>query len=167
MSAFVLLALVALQRLAELVVARRNTKQLISEGATEIGAAHYPLIVSLHSAWLMALFAWAVFAPAPINMTWLLIYLVLQAFRLWVMVSLGRFWTTRIIVPRNAPLVRRGPYRFLRHPNYTVVVLEIAVLPLVIGAWPLAIVFSLLNAGILWMRITVENRSFESRVPLV
>ena len=166
MSAFILLTLVALQRLAELVMAYRNTKRLMQAGATEIGAAHYPLIVSVHAAWLLALVAWAVFVPQHLSMPWLLVYIALQAFRLWVMLTLGRFWTTRIIVPREMPLIRRGPYRFLRHPNYVVVALEIAVLPLVIGAWPLSMIFSLLNAAILKVRITAENRSFELRVPM-
>ena len=166
MSAFILLTLVALQRLAELMMAHRNTKRLMQAGATEIGAAHYPLIVSVHAAWLLALVAWAVFVPQHLSMPWLLVYIALQAFRLWVMLTLGRFWTTRIIVPREMPLIRRGPYRFLRHPNYVVVALEIAALPLVIGAWPLAIIFSLLNAAILKLRITAENRSFELRVPM-
>jgi methyltransferase len=166
MGAFVLLALVALQRLADLVVARRNTKRLMQAGATEIGAAHYPLIVSVHAAWLLALVAWAVFVPQHLSMLWLLVYIALQVLRLWVMLTLGRFWTTRIIVPREMPLICRGPYRFLRHPNYVVVALEIAALPLVIGAWPLAIIFSLLNAAILKVRITAENRSFELRVPM-
>ena len=166
MSAFILLTLVALQRLAELVMAYRNTKRLMQAGATEIGAAHYPLIVSVHAAWLLALVAWAVFVPQHLSMPWLLVYIALQAFRLWVMLTLGRFWTTRIIVPREMPLIRRGPYRFLRHPNYVVVALEIAVLPLVIGAWPLSMIFSLLNAAILKVRITAEHRSFELRVPM-
>ena len=166
MSAFILLTLVALQRLAELVMAYRNTKRLMQAGATEIGAAHHPLIVSVHAAWLLALVAWAVFVPQHLSMLWLLVYIALQVLRLWVMLTLGRFWTTRIIVPREMPLIRRGPYRFLRHPNYVVVALEIAVLPLVIGAWPLAIIFSLLNAAILKVRITAENRSFELRVPM-
>jgi methyltransferase len=166
MSAFILLTLVVLQRLAELVVAHRNTKLLMHAGATEIGAAHYPLIVSVHAAWLLALFAWVALVAQPLSTAWLLVYIALQVFRLWVMLTLGRFWTTRIIVPREMPLIRRGPYRFLRHPNYVVVGFEIAVLPLVIGAWPLAIIFSLLNAAILKVRITAENRSFESRVPM-
>ena len=166
MSAFILLTLVALQRLAELVMPHRNTKRLMQAVATEIGAAHYPLIVSVHAAWLLALVAWAVFVPQHLSMLWLLVYIALQVLRLWVMLTLGRFWTTRIIVPREMPLIRRGPYRFLRHPNYVVVALEIAALPLVIGAWPLAIIFSLLNAAILKVRITAENRSFELRVPM-
>lgn len=167
MFAFTILGLVSLQRLAELIIANRNTMRLMSEGAKEVGESHYPVLVALHVAWLGALFLWAALVPVTIHMGWLVAYLALQAFRLWVMLSLGRFWTTRIIVPRNVGLVRRGPYRFVRHPNYIAVVLEIAILPFLIGAWPVAIVFSVLNAGILWVRITAENRSFESRVSLI
>jgi methyltransferase len=162
-AAFILLALVSLQRLAELIISDRNTKRLLADGAKEIGAGHYPFIVAVHTTWLIALFVWVGTSSPALSTSWLLVYIALQVFRLWVMVSLGRFWTTRIIVPRAAPLVRRGPYRFMRHPNYVVVVLEIAVLPLVVGAWPLVVVFSALNACALWVRIKAENRSFLSR----
>jgi len=159
----ILLLLVTGQRLLELVIARRNTRQLLADGGYEIGRAHYPLIVVLHSCWLAALWVvWltgaAVLMPVP-----LIGYLLVQPLRIWVMSSLGRFWTTRIIVVPAAPLVRRGPYRFLSHPNYLVVVLEIALLPLALGTWQLAVLFSLANAGILWIRLTVEAASLRQR----
>jgi methyltransferase len=154
-AAVVILALVTAQRLAELVIARRNTRALLARGAFEIGAAHYPLIVALHAAWLAALW---IFAPGQ-AIAWPLIgvFVVLQALRLWVLASLGGRWTTRIIILPDAPLVTGGPFRFLRHPNYVVVVAEIAVLPLAFGLVWLALVFSLLNAAVLWVRISAEG----------
>jgi methyltransferase len=162
-SAIAVLLLVALSRLVELFISARNTRRLMAEGATEVGASHYPFIVAVHAAWLIALLAWILIFPQPISIVWLTAYAGVQVFRVWVLASLGRYWTTRIIVPHRVPLIRRGPYRFLRHPNYVVVVFEIALLPLVIGAWPIAVVFSVLNAAVLWVRIKAENRSFELR----
>lgn len=151
-----LIALVALQRLLELVVARRNTARLLASGAYEVGANHYLLIVAVHVAWLAALWV-AVPAAAPVSWPWLAIYLALACGRIWVMLTLGRYWTTRIIRLPGAPPVRSGPYRLFRHPNYAIVCGEIAVLPLVFGQWPIALVFSVLNAGVLTWRIHVEN----------
>jgi methyltransferase len=161
--AFALLVFVTLQRLAELVHARRNTRRLLREGAVEIGADHYPLLVMLHSAWLAAL--WILLLSGHAVLWWPAVagYALVEIARLWVMVSLGRYWTTRILIPRNAPLVRRGPYRFLRHPNYWVVAFEIALLPLALGSWTLAAVFSVLNAAVLFQRIRVEEGSLAPR----
>ncbi len=150
--------LVAVQRLGELAYARRNTKRLMAAGAVEHGAGHYPLIVALHGAWLAALFA-LVPAEAPANWGLLGLYGLLQLGRLWVIASLGRRWTTRVIVVPGAPLVTRGPYRFLRHPNYLIVALEIPVLPLAFGAWQIALGFGLANLALLAQRIRVEARA--------
>lgn len=158
-----ILAAVALQRLSELAIARRNTRALLAQGATEAGAGHYPLIVAVHTLWLVALAVWIGRMPPVIAPVWLTLYIALQAFRIWVLVSLGAYWTTRVITLPNAPLVRRGPYRFMSHPNYAVVVAEIAVLPLVFGAWPLALAFSLLNAAVLTIRLRVENAVLRQR----
>ena len=157
-----LIALVAAARLIELALARRNTRHLMREGGVEHGARHYPLIVALHTAWLVSL---ALFgdSQAPIEWPFLAIFAGLQVARVWVLASLGRFWTTRVITVAGAPLVRRGPYRFMRHPNYAVVVGEIAVLPLVFGAWEIAVVFSALSAAILRHRIAVENAALAAR----
>ncbi len=151
--------LIAAQRLCELMLARRNTRRLMASGSVEHGAAHYPFIVLIHGAWLVALFALIPEDSAPDP--WLLaIFLGLQAARIWVIVSLGGRWTTRIVtVPGRGP-VRRGPYRFLRHPNYAIVALEIAILPLAFGAWKIALIFSLMNAGILWVRIRAEDAAW-------
>ncbi len=152
----IILGLVGAERLFELFHAARNTRLLLAQGATEFGAGHYPLIVLLHAAWLVAIFA---FAPPdlPPVWTWLGLFIVLQAARAWVLLSLGPYWTTRIISLPQAPLVRRGPYRFLRHPNYAVVIAEIAVLPLVFREIDVALIFSALNLALLAWRIRVES----------
>ena len=160
---FALLAFVTLQRLAELAIARRNTRRLRAEGATEIGAGHYPLLVLLHTSWLAALWIFALGGYAVIWWPAVAAYALAELARIWVMASLGRYWTTRIIVPRNASVVRRGPYRFLRHPNYWVVAAEIALLPLALGSWTLALIFSVLNAAVLAWRIRVEEGSLAPR----
>jgi methyltransferase len=153
----VILALVTLQRLGELWLSNRNTRRLLAHGAQEVGARHYPLIVAVHAAWLIAL--WWLAPGQPIHGLWLALYVLLQAARVWVLATLGPRWTTRIIVLPDAPLVKAGPYRFVAHPNYVVVVAEIAVLPLVFGLWLLALVFSALNAAVLAIRIREENRA--------
>ena len=149
------LSLVTLQRLGELWLSARNTARLKAKGAYEVGREHYPLLVALHAAWLGAL--WLLGWDRPAALPWLAIYLVLQALRAWVLLTLGPRWTTRIIVVPGAPLVDRGPYRFLSHPNYAVVVGEIFVLPMVFGLVEAAIVFSLVNALVLAIRIRSEN----------
>ena len=149
-----ILALVTAQRLGELVVARRNTRRLLAEGGVERGAEHYPLMVGLHAAWLAGL--WFLAWDRPANLAWASVYVALEGLRIWVLASLGGRWTTRIIVVPGETLVRRGPYRFVPHPNYLVVVGEIAVLPLVFGLTGYAAAFTLLNASLLWLRIRVE-----------
>ena len=156
-SAELILALVTLQRTAELVISSRNTKRLRARGAFEVAPQHYPLIVAVHAAWLISL--WIFGHDRPVNAVALLIYVVLQGFRIWVMWTLGARWTTRIIILPGEPLVRRGPYRLLPHPNYAVVAGEIALLPLVLGLPWLALIFTLLNAAVLAIRIRAENRA--------
>lgn len=156
----VILALVTLERLAELRLAKRNTARLLAEGAREHAAGHYPLIVTLHVLWLASL--WWLAPSQPIDGFWLGLFVLIEITRIWVLMSLGSRWTTRIIVLPGAPLVRRGPYRFVNHPNYAVVVAEIAVLPLVFGLWRVALVFSALNTILLWLRIREENRALSA-----
>jgi methyltransferase len=158
-----MLGLVVGQRLGELMIARRNTKRLLAHGGREVGAAHYPLFIVLHTAWLVALAIFVPFDRRP-NPELIGLYLLLQLGRIWVISSLGPYWTTRIITVDGAPMVRKGPFRFLRHPNYLVVVAEIAVLPLAFGAWRLALVFSVLNALLLAYRIHVEQTALQPRV---
>lgn len=152
-----LVAVLIVQRLAELTVARRNTARLLAAGAVEFGASHYPLIVALHAAWLAAL-AVAGYGQA-VDRAWLAIFVLLQAARVWTIASLGGRWTTRVMVLPGAAPVARGPYRFLRHPNYAIVVLEIAVVPLALDLPAIAALFSLGNAALLAWRIRVENRA--------
>jgi methyltransferase len=162
----VLLALVTAQRLGELVLAGSNTKRLKAQGAYEVAPGHYPLIVILHGAWLIGL--WWLAWNRPLNLPLAALFLVIEGLRVWVLMSLGPRWTTRIIILPNAPLVRRGPYRFIPHPNYTVVAAEIAVLPLAFGLWAYAVVFTVLNAAILFVRIRAENAALAGApLPLV
>jgi methyltransferase len=156
------LALVALQRLAELVLATTNTRRLLARGGREIGAGHYPLFIALHASWLAAI---ALSTPLGETPYWPLIgvFIVLQLVRVWVIATLGPYWTTRIITLDDAPIVRAGPYRYLRHPNYWVVVGEIAILPLAFHDWTVAIVWSILNALLLRHRIGVEGAALAER----
>ena len=156
-SAEFILALVTLQRAAELVVSSHNTIKLRARGAFEVAPRHYPLIVAVHAAWLASL--WIFGHDRPVNAVALLLYLVLQGFRLWVMWTLGARWTTRILILPGEPLVSAGPYRFLPHPNYAVVAGEIALLPLALGLARLALIFTVLNAAVLAIRIRAENRA--------
>ncbi len=152
-----ILATVALQRVLELVISRRHTQRLMARGAVEVAPKHYPFMVAVHAAWLISL--WVLGRDQPVNVVALLVYLALQGLRVWVMHTLGPRWTTRIIVLPEQPLVSAGPYRFLSHPNYAVVVGEIAVLPLVLNLPLVAVVFTILNAMILAIRIRAENRA--------
>lgn len=156
-AASTLLAFITIERLGELLLAKRNTKALLAKGACEAASDHYVFIVVLHAAWLAGLwiFAW----DKPIEPEWLAVFILLQALRFWVLATLGRRWTTRIIVLPGSPLVRTGPYRFLSHPNYVVVIGEIAVVPLSFGLVWYALAFSALNALVLVVRIREENRA--------
>ncbi len=160
--AVVIVALVVLQRLAELFIAKRNTKALLAEGAVEHGAGHYPVIVLLHTAWLAAML-WAALQGPELNYPLIAVFVLLQAGRVWILATLGRYWTTRIITVPNAPLVKRGPFRFVRHPNYLVVALEIVVLPLAFGQVALAVLFGFANAAVLAWRIRAEEHANAGR----
>jgi methyltransferase len=156
-TAEIILALVTLQRAAELVAARRNTRNLLTRGAVELASGHYPLVVAVHAGWLVSL--WVFGRDQPVSAIALSAYLVLQGLRGWVFWTLGARWTTRIIVLPGERLVSTGPYRYLSHPNYAVVVGEIAVLPLVLHLPWIAAIFTILNAGVLAIRIRAENRA--------
>ena len=158
--AVAILGFVTLQRLLEMRLADSHSRKLLAQGAVEHGREHYPIIVALHAAWLLALWWWA--PGRTISIPLLVLFAVLQIGRVWVIRSLGDRWTTRIIVKPGAPLVRRGPYRFVNHPNYLIVAAEIAVLPLVFGLWQLAVLFSALNAIVLTVRIRAETRALAS-----
>ena len=158
---WIVLAL-ALFRVAELIVAQRNTKRLLANGGCEFGRRHYPLFVLLHGGWLLVLF-FDVPSSTEVNYFFLALLGILFCGRMWVIKALGPYWTTRVISSSEFPLIRNGPYRFVRHPNYWVVTAEIAVLPLCFGAWQWAVVFSVLNAVLLWWRIRIENEALSLR----
>ena len=160
-DALPVLGFVTLQRLVELWWSARNEQRLRARGAREAGTRHYPFIVALHALWLAGLWIWA--WPRPANWWLVAAYAVLQIARVWVIVTLGERWTTRIIVLPGAPLVRAGPYRFLKHPNYLVVAIEIALLPLAFGLLLYAAFFSLANAGVLLWRIRAEDRALANQ----
>lgn len=164
--AWAILAYIVAQRLAELAYARRNTRRLLAAGAFEVGAAHYPFIVALHAAWLAALAAWLAMQPRALAWPWAAVFVLAQAGRFWVIASLGRFWTTRIIVAPDASLVRRGPYRFIKHPNYVVVAVELLAVPMMIGAVEIAVAFTVLNAAMMVVRIRAEDRALATRAGL-
>ncbi len=154
------LALVTVQRLCELVIARRNTARLLAAGGHEVAPEHYPLIVAVHTAWLAVL--WWLAPGLEVSLGWLAIFALLQLGRVWILATLGRRWTTRIIVMPGESLITRGPYRFLSHPNYCVVAAEIAVLPVAFGLYDIAAVFTLLNAAVLYIRIRAESAALAS-----
>lgn len=155
-----ILVLVTLQRLSELVIARANTARLMRAGAVEHGASHYPAMVLMHAAWLIGL--WALAWGRPVDLALLAVFAVLQAGRVWVLATLGRRWTTRIVTVPGERLVARGPFRLVRHPNYVVVTLEIACLPAVFGLWGYALLFTVLNGLMLFVRIRAENAALAS-----
>jgi methyltransferase len=157
-----ILAIVALQRIAELFYAARNTRRLLAQGGIEIAAGQYPWLVILHAAWLVTML---IFIPAHTAPNWYAIAAIalLQVARIWVISTLGPYWTTRIITLPGAPLVRRGPYALIRHPNYAIVCAEIAILPLAFGAWTLALIFTIANAALLTWRIRTEERALTQR----
>mgnify|MGYP003971411417 FL=1 len=161
--AWIILLLVAAQRLGELLYSRRNEAQLRDRGGVEIGAGHYPFVFLVHGGWLVTLAVWIALAAPVLNWGWLALFAVLQLGRVWIVVTLGPYWTTRIITVADAPLIKTGPYRWLRHPNYLVVAGEVAVLPLVFSAHGIAITFSILNALLLVHRIRVESTALQDR----
>jgi methyltransferase len=154
-----LVVFIAVERLLEFTVAQRNTARLRSAGALEFGRAHFPFIIALHVTWLAAL--WFLGRHQNVDRFLLTIFILLQVARLWVILSLGPHWTTRIIVMPGAPLVSCGPYRLMRHPNYAIVVAEIGVVPLALGLPVFAVVFSLMNAALLFWRILIENAALK------
>ena len=155
-ATFLFLAFIIVQRLSELVIAKVNTKRLLARGAYEVGAGHYPVMIAMHSIWIGCLLFFGY--GEAVSYGWLTIFALLQVLRIWILGTLGARWTTRIIILPE-PLVVRGPFRFLKHPNYTLVVAEIIVAPMVLNLVWVAVVFTVLNATMLWVRIGVEGRA--------
>jgi len=155
-------SLVGLQRLLELRLSRKHERILRARGAVERGREHYPLIVALHASWLLSTLIEGLLRGPDLPSYWpipLSLFLLAQPLRYWAIFSLGENWNTRILVVPGATLVRHGPYSYLNHPNYVVVAVEILTLPLIFGAWITALVFSMLNAALLYVRIREENRA--------
>jgi methyltransferase len=152
-----ILTFVTLQRLAELMIARRNTAALLAKGGREVGAEHYFIIVLFHACWLLGL--WILAGDQAVNWFLIGLFAMLQALRVWVLSTLGSRWTTRIILMPEKPLVIAGPFKFLRHPNYAVVALEIFVLPFAFGLIWFGLIFGAINLAILAYRISVEERA--------
>ena len=154
--------LVAIQRLLELWYSRRNEVRLRARGTVERGNGHYPVMVAMHTLWLFSTLVEGLLRGPEIPVWWplpLAAFLLVQPLRYWAILSLGMNWNTRVLVVPGGKLVRRGPYRYFPHPNYVVVAVEVLTFPLIFGAWITAIVFSLLNAALLYVRIKTENRA--------
>jgi methyltransferase len=159
---YAVIALVAAERTGELILAAVNTRRLRRQGAIEIDRSGYKLFVMLHAAWLVALVA-AVPADTRANVPLLALFGLLQIGRVWVIASLGRRWTTRLIVLPSTPLIARGPYRWLRHPNYLIVIAEVAILPLAFAAVAVAVAFSACNGLLLARRMRLEDAALGRR----
>ena len=149
-----LLGFVTLQRLTELAWAHHNTRRLLAAGGLEFGRPHYKFLVGLHAIWLGGL--WLVASSRPVDPLLLVVFVILQLGRAWVILTLGGRWTTRVIVIPGEMLVAHGPYRWLRHPNYLIVAAEMAVVPLALGLVVYAVTFSVFNAALLFQRIRIE-----------
>jgi methyltransferase len=161
--AIIILILLTLQRLAELVLAKRNTARLLARGGVEKSSGHYAFIVVMHAAWLVML--WLFVDEAHINYWWLSLFIVLQFLRIWVIATLGERWTTRIIVVLSEARIQSGPYRYIAHPNYVIVAAEIIALPMALGLPWIAVTFTVLNAIILWIRIRAEAKALAEADP--
>jgi len=147
------------QRMTELYISKRNERWLLSQGAIEYGREHYPYIVALHTLFIVSLIVeYYLSGGQPMSYIFLLLFILLLTFKYWVLSSLGLYWNTRIYRVPGAIAVRKGPYKLFKHPNYVDVVLEIAVIPLVFHLYYTALIFSVLNAIMLFVRIRVENK---------
>ena len=160
----IVISIVVLQRLIELFVAKRNEKWMLSQGAFEVGATHYPIMVMMHVAFFVSFLLEVVVLGRTLSPFWILllgIFLLTQAARIWCLLSLGKFWNTKIIILPGAAVVRRGPYKWLRHPNYLIVSIELLTLPLLFDAYFTAILYSLLNVWMLSVRIPAEEKALK------
>ena len=155
---YLIVGFLVFQRLVELSIARRNHRTLVAKGAIEFGRRHYPALVAVHTGWLLALLG-MIDPQTPVSIPLLAVFVLLECGRVWVIVTLGSRWTTRVMVVPGAKRIRSGPYRYVDHPNYLIVCGEIAVVPLMFGAWTLAVIASALNLLALRTRIQVENKA--------
>lgn len=158
----IIVIIVILQRLIELFIAKRNERKMLSLGAYEVGASHYPFMILLHVSFFICFITEVVVFQknlSPFFLYFLFFFLFVQAFRIWCLTTLGMFWNTKIIVLPGADIVKRGPYAFLKHPNYFVVCSEILLLPLMFEAYFTAILFTILNCMMLSVRIPIEEKA--------
>ena len=159
---FILISLVIIQRLIEVAIAKRNEKRMLAKGAYEVGASHYPYMVTMHICFFISLIVEVLVFDrtiAPLFLAFLFLFVTVQLLRIWCLTSLGSFWNTKIIILPEANVVKNGPYTFMRHPNYVVVCLEIILLPIMFQAYFTAIVFTLLNIAMLSVRIPAEEKA--------
>ena len=160
----IVVSIVIIQRLVELRIAKANEKQMKAEGAYEVGARHYPLIVLLHTAFFVSLLVEVLVQKPTLSPIWgilVAVFLFTQVLRIWCLTSLGKYWNTKIIILPGADVVMKGPYRFIRHPNYVIVAIEIVVLPMMFGAYFTALLFTVLNAWMMSVRIPQEERALK------
>ncbi|MEG0258682.1 MAG: isoprenylcysteine carboxylmethyltransferase family protein [Lysinibacillus sp.] len=158
------LSFIILQRIMEVIIAKRHEKKLLAIGAYEVGASHYPYMIALHVSFFISMIAEIVLTnrgPSTLFPLFFVIFLCVQALRIWCLRSLGPFWNTKIIILPGASIVKKGPYLFLRHPNYTVVCIEILLFPLMFQAYFTAILFTLLNIAMLSVRIPIEEKALK------
>lgn len=157
-------AFVIIQRLVELSVAKRNEKWIKNQGAYEAGSSHYPVMIALHAGFFVSLLIEVLAADRPVSPVWvplLILFVLTQIARIWCLSSLGRYWNTKILILPGAQVVRRGPYKYIKHPNYVIVTIEILLLPLLFQAYVTAVVFTFLNAAMLSVRIPAEERALK------
>jgi len=156
------IAFIILLRIGELLLSRRNEKWLLQNNAIEYGKKHYPVIVTLHVLFITSLIVEYFMQPtASYIFFFLVFYFLLIALKIWIVLSLGKFWNTKIYHIQNIPLIKKGPYKIFKHPNYVIVIAEIIVIPLVYHLYYTAIAFSLLNAVVLFVRIKEENKALK------
>lgn len=161
----IVLTIVIIQRLVELFIAKRNEKWMKRQGAFEAGASHYPYMVAMHVLFFISLIIEVIVLDRELSLIWplfLAIFLLAQVLRVWCLTSLGKYWNTKIVVLPNAKVVRKGPYKWIRHPNYVIVATELIVLPLLFSAYFTAILFTLLNMWMMSVRIPVEEQALKS-----
>lgn len=168
MAFFLFFILIVIQRLIELVIAKRNERFMKEKGALEFGKSHYPVIVIIHSMFFISFLIEVVYFEKDLSPIWpllLMMFLLTQAGRLWALFSLGIYWNTKILVLPNASIIKRGPYRVMKHPNYFIVSLEFLIIPLLFQAYVTAVIFTILNAFILAIRIPTEERALKLLTP--
>lgn len=159
---YIFTSIVIIQRLLEMVIARRNEKWMKAQGAIEFGRIHYQFLVMMHILFFLVFFFEKIAFSRELSPFWSLLgslFIMAQLIRVWAISSLGRYWNTKIIVLPNVDVVRKGPYRYIKHPNYLVVFIELLVVPLMFGAYITAIMFTILNVMMLSIRIPAEEKA--------